>query len=384
MTVQDVRTGADASADAGSADVAAPLVASVYANYPCRSTSGGAKIVPDAVVDLGKPGPIVLFWQCSAFTDTPNRGMKAVPLVNELVDTSLETAVFVSATSTHVPLLRRRAPNDTMPEGQSMFGIVTSGGVHTDPNDIVNMAALNVSDMSARPKVKLSAVGLAASSGLYTEQTFVADGHPMLVSVAATASSKQAGRHIGAQLLIDNNPDANFQVFANVTGQHMSLVGGDRVRSLPQGRHTLRLLPHANTTIDTNDLWSLSVIEFPAPATVAELFANAFCKEQSGGGVIASAPYTSKGGTQMICLWVSAYARQAQQTMSATVQVDGNPVGSLQIFPAIAGSHMLLCGGDIVPGSIPAGQHTIEVVAGGNTVTDANDRVSLTVFEVLR
>lgn len=383
MVEQPESTHMGAGAAAGGA-AASPLVASVYANYPCLPRSGGAKIVPDAVVDLGKAGPIVLFWQCSAFTATPDRGMKAAPLVNGLMDTSLETAAFVTLASTHVPLLRRRVPFNSMPEGQTMLSVVASGGVHTDPNDTVTMAALDVSDLPARPKVKLSAFGLAANSGLYTDQTFVADGHPLLVSVAATGWSKQAGQHIGAQLLVDNQPNANFQVFANVTGQHMSLVGGDRVRSLPAGTHTLRLLPHASTTIDTNDLWSITVIEFPAPSTVTQLLGDDPCKEQPGGGVIASAPYTSKGGTQMICLWVSAYAGKAQQMMSASVQVDGNRVGGLQIFPAIAGSHMLLCGGDIVPGSIPAGQHTIEVVAGGNTVTDANDRVSLTVLEVFR
>lgn len=380
MAAQDMRTGADADAPEG----AVPLVASVYASFPCRPTSGGAKIVPDAVVDLGKAGPIVLFWQCSAFTATPDRGLKAEPLVNELMDPSLATAAFVNPAGTHVPLLRRRVPHDTMPEGQSTFGIIAGDGVHTDPNDSVNMAALDVSDISARPKVKLSAFGAAASSALYTEQTFVADGHPMLVSVAATAWSKQAGQHIGAQLQLDNQPDANFQVFANVTSQHMSLVGGDRVRTVAPGRHTLRLIPHAQTTIDANDMWSISVIEFPVPGIVTQLLGNDPCKEQPGGGVMASAPYTSKGGTQMICLWVSAYARQAGKMMSAAVQVDGNPVGRLQIFPAIAGSHMLMCGGDIVPGSIPAGQHSIEVIAGDNTVTDVNDRISLTILEVFR
>jgi len=372
MVMQDERVGGS------------PLVASVYANYPCLPRTGGAKIVPDAVVDLGKAGPIVLFWQCSAFVATADRGMKAVPLINELADSSLEIAAFVNPASTHVPLLRRRVPFNSMPAGQSMFSIIATGGVHTDPNDSVNMAALDISDLPARPKVKLSAFGLAANSGLYTDQTFVADGHPLLVSVSATGWSKQAGQQIGAQLLIDNQPNANFQVFANLTGQHMSLVGGDRVRSLPAGTHTLRLLPHASTTIDTNDVWSMTVIEFPPPYTLTQLLGNDPCKQQPGGGVLASAPYTSKGGTQLICAWVSASATQAGRMISASVQISGNPVGTLQIMPAVAGSHMLLCGGDMVPGSIPAGQWTIDIVADANTVTDANDRVSLAIIEVFR
>ena len=385
MSSTETGTASDSSETSRATMDASPLIAGVYSNYPCVPRSGGGKIVPDAVVDLGKPGPIALFYQCSAFTKAANQGMKVEPLVNEQGDPSRGTAVFVNPANTHVPLLRRRvSPVYPLPEGQSTFNVLGNSGVNTDPNDSVTMAAVDISEISPTPKVTLQEIGLAANSGLYTEQVFVSSGHPQLISVSATAWSQKAGQHIGAQLLIDNQPNANYQVFANVTSQHMSLVGGDRVRSLPQGQHTLRLLPHASATIDSNDVWSITVMEFPSPSTLTQLLGNDNCKEQPGGGVIASAPYTSKGGTQLICLWVSAYAKQARRMISATVQVDDNPVGSVQIYPAIASSHMLLCGGDIAPGSIPAGQHTIQVIADDNTVTDVNDRISLTVLEVFR
>jgi hypothetical protein len=44
----------------------------------------------------------------------------------------------------------------------------------------------------------------------------------------------------------------------------------------------------------------------------------------------------------------------------------------------------LLCGGEIYPGDIPKGTHTLNVIADKGTVTDENDRVSLTVIEVFR
>ncbi len=138
------------------------------------------------------------------------------------------------------------------------------------------------------------------------------------------------------------------------------------------------------TTIDSNDLWALTVLELPPPTIATQLKGNDECATRQGGGVIASAPFTSQGGTQLICLWVSAYSHQPNQLLTATVLIDGNPVGRAQIFANPAETHMLLCGGDIVPGGIPPGTHTIQVVAGANTITDFNDRISPTVLEVFR
>jgi hypothetical protein len=85
---------------------------------------------------------------------------------------------------------------------------------------------------------------------------------------------------------------------------------------------------------------------------------------------------------QLICLWLSGWSAKSSQMLQARVLVDDNPVGRLQIFANQPEVHMLLCGGDIAPGSIPPGQHTIQVVAGSTLVTDQNDRCSLTVLEV--
>lgn len=49
---------------------------------------------------------------------------------------------------------------------------------------------------------------------------------------------------------------------------------------------------------------------------------------------------------------------------------------------AMTGAGPLVSG--IHAGAIPRGAHTIKVVAGKGTVTDENDRVSLTVIEAFR
>jgi len=360
------------------------LVASVYANYPCHAPDNEQRIVPDTIVDLGLPGPVMMFWQCSAWSQAGNQGLKAEPLVNKQVDSTLGTAGYVNPAATHMALLRRRARVQPLPEGESMFSVVAARGVTTDKNDTVNMAMLDISDIGVPPLVRLATFGFASSPSLYTQQNFSCSGGPLLISVSATASSKTPSQMLGALLQLDGNPNANFQVWANPAGSHMGLVGGDRVRAADAKTHALHLTPHTGTTIDSNDLWALTVLELPPPTIATQLKGNDQCATQQGGGVIASAPFTSQGGTQLICLWVSAYSHKANQTISATVLIDGNPVGQAQIFANPADTHMLLCGGDIVPGSIPPGPHTIQVVAGPNTITDVNDRISLTVLEVFR
>ncbi|HXA27415.1 MAG TPA: hypothetical protein VN193_01590 [Candidatus Angelobacter sp.] len=361
------------------------LVIGVYNNLPCLAQSGGAKMVYDAIVNFGLPGPAVMFWQASAWTQSAPAGLKAQPLINGQPDQTLGTAAFLNASAIHGALLRRRALMQPLPQGESMVSVVAANGVITDRNDTVNMAVLDISDISTPPQVRLSQWGTAVgSNNLYTTQSFISGGGPLLVSLAATAWSKPANNMIGGLLYLDNQPIAYAQIWANQPNSHICLVGGDRVLNVGAGGHTLKFLADTQSTIDTNDVWSLSVIEMApgGPSKATQLLNNNACQAQSGGGLVASAPYQATGGVQMICLWLSGYSAKAGQTLQARVLVDGNPVGTLQIFANQAETHMLLCGGDIASGSMPPGQHTIQVVAGSNLVTDQNDRCSLTVLEV--
>jgi len=362
-----------------------PLVAGIYSNYPCRKQSGGGKMVPDAVVDLGDAGPVMLFWQCSARTGSANRTLKVEPEVNGKPQSALGTWTHVNPANVHAPLLRRRALTEPLPQGQSIFGVNAGDGVVTDQNDTVNMLALDVSDMSKPPQVRLDRWGNAGGPPNYTQQGFNSNGGPLLVSIAATGRPKQKGQFVEAFLFLDNMPVAAIQIFANQSDQHIHIVGGDRVIKASAGSHTLKLVAGQDTIIDQNDYWSLTVMEFQSPSSVTQVLDNAKCENQQGDGLIAKGTYESKGGQHMICVWLSGYAHQADRAVEARVFVDENPVGRLRIFANQAETHTHLCGGDIAPGALPPGKHTIAVFAANkDTITDFNDRCSMTVLEVYR
>jgi len=368
---------------------ASPLVASIYYNRPCRKQEGGQPIVDEAVVDLGNAGPVVLFWHCTGYTRRSEGDyLIAQPVINRDVsdaDPSLRAEMRIDMPSAHRPLLRRRAYTKDLPQGQSFFGVHANQAAVTDTNDTVHMVALDVSDICVPPLIRFSRWGEALDYGHYfTEQIFDSEGGPLLVSVATTAYSRKENQMLGATLWIDGQPKAVIQVFANPQLQHMGLVGGDRVIQLPKGRHSMRLEPMQGTTIDANDTWSVLVMEMRAPSRAVMLLDNVKATAQKGGGQVASAGYESTGGSHLVCVWMSGYTATANQVLDAQLLVDDNPVGKLQVYANHAQTHMLLNGGDIAAGAIPRGAHTLKVVAGKNTITDENDRVSLTVIEAFR
>jgi hypothetical protein len=359
-----------------------PIVTQVYGNQACVAQNGGGKIAWPAVIDLDESGPALLCWQASAWTQGAPNGAKLQPVINNHADSTLGTAVFYNDSAMHLPMLRRRALVQPLPVGESMIAVMATANAITDSNDSVNMALVDFSDMAAPPQVRYSGWGTALGAGpQYTWQVFAGEGGPLVISVAASAWSGVANNLTGAILYMDGQPIAFLQLFANVAGIHLPLVGADVVVQAGAGGHTLNLVAAQGTAVDSNDVWSLNVMELQAGTTAAQLLDNTPCQTQSGGGTIASAPYTAGGGVQLLCLNVSGYSATENTMLHAHVLVDGNPVGTVQLFANSAEMHLPLCGGDLAPGSIPVGDHVISVVADDTLVTDGNDRCSLTVVE---
>jgi hypothetical protein len=359
-------------------------VSTVYGSLPCLPQSGGEPVVYQAVVDAGNGGPALMLWQASAWTQSAPVAAAMQPAIAEQSDESLAASAFLNGSSMHMALLRRRALVKPLPPGQSFVGVTASQSTVTDANDTVNMALINFGAISAPPQVQLSTWGSAEGNGDYTSQSFNCEGGPLFISVDASAWSTLASQLIGAVLYLDGEVIATPQLFANWEDTHVPLVGVDLViTGVAPGGHTLDLQAASGTTVDQNDVWSLTVMEMQGPSTATQLIDNAPCPAQQGGGVLASVPYTASGGDQLICLSLSGFSTSDDQMLQAQVLVDGDPVGGLMVFANPANTHMALSGGDIVPGTMPAGQRTIEVVAGPEMVTDGNDRISLTILELL-
>lgn len=376
--MSDIRISNEAAAATG------PLVTGVYENQTCLSQQGGNWMTPLAVIETGAGGPAVLFWQISAWTQLAPDGFKAQPVIANASDQTTGAAFFFNNSAVHAALLRRRALLSPLSPGESFFQIVSADNLVTDQNDVATAILLNLGSLSTPPQVRLSAWSTAqGTNGEYTAQNFYTAGGPLLIAVHASGWSKYDNQLIGAVLYCDGEPIAYPQLYANQSGTHLALVGTDKVYTASPGEHQLALMADSQTVCDNNDVWSLTVIEMQGNSTVTQLFDAAPCPTQSGGSALAAAQYTSQGGVLMLLVQVSGFATAPSQTLQAQVLVDGDEVGSLQIFANQAEQHMMLCGGDIAPGAPPAGPHTVEVYAGAGMSTDGNDRISITVVEVL-
>ena len=145
-------------------------------------------------------------------------------------------------------------------------------------------------------------------------------------------------------------------------------------------------------TTDSNDYTTLLVLEQTGPPGAIEInpvLVNAPCLAQPGSGTAAFATFSSGGGTLVIQAAASAFATVAGGIpLNLTLELDGQPLvtnGSpaiLHEFGNTVAMHLPMVTNDFVAPGIPAGSHTLALVADKNTNTTADDRVSITVMEL--
>jgi len=363
----------------------ASLVDTIYAAVPCLAQNGNQPCAPEAVTEAGAGGPALLYWQATGYTLNAPILAGMQPQFNKQGDGSLAASCFFNENAVRLPLLRRRALLSPQPPGESLVMVYGSEYCVTDPSDTITMAMLNLGIMSAPPQVRLSAVGMAdGSNNVYTAQVFSSDGGPLVISIDATAWSTVPDQAISALLYLDGEPVAEIGLFANPSSFHLPLVGADWVLyNVAAGGHQLDLVGNTGTTVDDGDVWSLTVMEMTGTSVATPLFSGPPAQQQ-GGGTLATATYEARGGEQLFLVSLSGWSGSDNEMLSAQLLVEGDPVGTLQTWASKGGMHLPIAGGDIAPGVLMPGTQQIELVAGPNTITDQNDRLSITVIEVFR
>lgn len=361
------------------------IVSQVYTAQPCLAQTGNQPVVDEAVVDVAA-GPALLLWQGSAWANTAGRLAGMRPAVGSSDDDFYGAACFFNQTAMHLPLLRRRVMVSPLSQGESLVAVTaTNEFTNTDPNDSVTAALLAFGSMSVPPQVRLDAAGMAEGGGGYTAQSFTCDGGDLVVSVACTAWAQQPNTLISAVLYLDGDPVAYPTILANPDSLHMPLNAMDiRLSGVQAGGHQLDLMAGSDTAVDDNDVWSLTVMEMQGESTVTQLFANDVLPDQNGGQPVAKQVYQASGGEQLILVSMSGWSSAGGQMISAQVFVDDDPIGTLKTYANQGAMHLALTGGDFAPGVLPVGQHAITVVAGPDTITDQNDRLTLAVLELFR
>lgn len=111
---------------------------------------------------------------------------------------------------------------------------------------------------------------------------------------------------------------------------------------------------------------------------------NASLPSQSGGQFVVKEAVNFRGGDVLIGFSGSAWSANGGELISLQLWLDNEPIppGLLQMYANAGAMH--LCLGHVwahVPG-VAAGTHTLSVMAGDTTITDPNDTVCITVWEL--
>jgi hypothetical protein len=117
-------------------------------------------------------------------------------------------------------------------------------------------------------------------------------------------------------------------------------------------------------------------------STISQPLNNVALPNQSGSEFVAKAAVNFSGGDALVGVSASAWSNNAG-LMSMEVWLDEQPTGALlQMYANTPAMHLALGHTWVWLQGMSAGLHTIALLAGETTVTDGNDSVCVTVWEM--
>jgi hypothetical protein len=353
-------------------------------NVPLLQQEGGNFVLKENV-DIG--GDALIGFSASAWSSQPGPISMTLWLDEQPTDGVL--TLYADAGEMHLALGHAWVWCQGVEPGQHEIMLEAGDTTRTDANDY---ACVTVWEMGGVCAVRLSESAPCPSGiaqPLITRQVEVGGGQ-LLVSGSASGSTAQAGTMIAAFMTLDGGNPLGMEVFCNNAGQHLAMVPCDMVTTfVGRGDHEFQLAADENTTTDDNDTAHLTVVEWleeeGAPVfqeTAPELDSTAAATQSGGGENIASAQFESNGGTLLIRTGLSCWTSSSGGVpLSVGIQVDGTSVGFAQIWANVASTHMATVTNDLVVENIPAGEHSLALLAEANVNTDQNDLVSVTILE---
>ena len=349
-------------------------------NLALASQSGGTFVAKATVTVKG--GDALIGVSASGWSANPGPISMIVWVDNQPTGAVLGT--YASAGGMHLALGHTWAWCRGLTPGQHTIMLEAGPTTVTDQNDF---ACVTVWEMGDVMKVHFSEdtpspKGVAVP--LITQRSETGDDG-VLISGSSSGWVGVNNTLVGSAIVYDGGDGAPMEVFANNANQHLTVVPTDSVMDTNRGDHLFELRGGGQSMTDLTDYAHLSMVEFvnidQAPKYLSQI-TNAPAQATHGdGGTIASVPVTTKGGTLLVKVGVSAFATQANQQLIAGIQVDGVSKGFARVFANPAETHMAMVTNDLVVTGVPAGSHTLGLISEANTYTDGNDRVSVLVLE---
>ena len=85
-------------------------------------------------------------------------------------------------------------------------------------------------------------------------------GSPVLFFVSGSGWSNNGQEMVGVNVALDGETFTSMQAFTNEATSHVSFVCAINLIPLDFGKHTLSLMPSPNTTTDSNDSFTVTMV----------------------------------------------------------------------------------------------------------------------------
>lgn len=353
-------------------------------NTPLDAQSGN-EFVATAQVTLTGSDALVAF-SASAWSNDP--GEMSIELWMDGQPTGGRLAMYANTAAMHLSLGRSYVWLQSPTPGQHTFELFAGPTTVTDGNDIANLTvwemgvgcAVLFSDDAACPEGQGETL---IKEGIETM------GNALLVSGSTSGWVSSAGQMVGAYIVTDGGDGLGMEVCANNPNQHLATVPADLSIQPPErGGHAIQINASGLTWTDGGDTVHLTVVEWVDPEQAPNILdmnpplQDATANTQQGdGGTIAASSFASNGGTLLVRVGVSCWTQQLGEALYVGVQIDGTSLGFAQIWPNFTTTHMAMVPNDLVISNVPAGNHTLNLMAEANVITDQNDRVSVLIME---
>jgi hypothetical protein len=214
---------------------------------------------------------------------------------------------------------------------------------------------------------------------LTTAGTFVSQGGILYMTVSGSAWSGSGAALVSVAVSVDGELVGTAQVYTNEGGSHRALIPVSlQLPQLAAGAHSVTLSAGPGTATDTNDYFDVTVTEFVAgSASISAVYANA-----AGPLPLSGDTFTSHGGVLTLNAAGSGWSGGGAALIGMNVLVDGNVVGTAQVYTNEAGSHRAFISISVSLPGVGSGAHVVVLQPLPGTATDSNDFYNVTVVEV--
>lgn len=280
-----------------------------------------------------------------------------------------------------------------VPAGPHRLDLVAGMQTTTDQNDRASVTVWEMGDGCAVRFARNAGCPMGTGQTLMTQQ-FVGGRKQFLISAGMSGRDPRPPGVTGGTAAVDGKSVGALEVFENDSARRACVPTDIVVSAEPGGSHVAVLAASPGTYTDSADTAQLAVVDWVNPDSAPDVLKlepplqNATANTQPGdGGTIASTTFQSSGGPLLIKVSASVWTRvTGGMSLWVGVLLDSSPRGKgyTGIYANQAMTHMSTFTNDLVVTDVPAGTHTLELIAERSVVTDGNDRVSVLVLEFPR